>query len=120
MSTVTTTGSGTLTTLMVSTGTNLVIPQYQTVSLLQSASATITGSGTTVLLLGRVETSHNDACEVIVTVDGNTLLDTSAGEQIILRLPLSVGSHTVEFTAFAVANDVTAEVFGLTAIDLGL
>lgn len=120
MSTVTTAGTGTLTTLMVSTGTGLLLPQYQYTSLLQGANSTITGSNTTILFLGQVSTSHDSACEVTITVDGSTILDTSAGGQIILRFPLSTGSHTIEFTAFSLAHDVTAETFGLTIIDLGL
>lgn len=120
MSTSTITGSGNLTTLMLSTGTNLVVPQFQYVSLLQSTDVTITGSGTTVLLLGRVETTNNAQCSVEISVDGTTVYTDGAGLQIIMRLPLTTGSHVVEFKAFGLANDILAEVFGLTAIDLGL
>lgn len=120
MSTTTITGSGTLVTRMLSTGTNLVVPQFAYVSLLQNANVTITGNGTTVLLLGRVETTNDAQCSVEINVDGTNVYTDSSGVQIILRLPLTAGSHTVEFRAFGLANDVLAEVFGLTAIDLGL
>lgn len=120
MSTSTVTGSGTLTTLMVSAGTDLVIPQFQYVSLLQGADVTITGSGTTVLLLGRVETTNDAQCSVEVSVDGENVYTDGAGLQIILKLTLTAGSHTVVFRAFGLANDVLAETYGLTAVDLGL
>jgi len=105
---------------MISSGTNLVVPQFQYVSLLQSTDVTITASGTTVLLLGRVETTNDAQCSVEVSVDGTNVYTDGAGLQIILKLPLTAGSHTVVFRAFGLANDITAEVFGLTAIDLGL
>ena len=118
--TTTVTGSGTVVTKMVSTGTNLIIPQNQTTSLLQSATVSITGSSTLVLFLGRVATTNDDSCQVSITVDGTEVYNDAAGMQIIMRLPLTVGSHTVKFEAFGLANDITAYAFGLTAIDLGL
>jgi hypothetical protein len=116
----TTTGSGTLTTLLVSTGTDLVVPENESVSLLQNESVTITGSGTNVLFLGRVSTTDDGQCQANLTVDSTTIYSDATGQQIIARLALGAGSHTITFTAFALSNDVTANVFGLTIVDLGL
>lgn len=122
MAAVITTNTGTVATktLLVSTGTDLILPQYQYTSLLQGASATVTGSGTTALILGRVTSSHDSACEVDLVIDGSNVLQAAGGDQIIFRAVLGPGSHTVEFTGFALDNDVVAEIFGLTVIDLGL
>lgn len=116
----TVTGSGVLTTLAVSSGTNLVLPQYQTTSLFESGDITMTGSGNSVLLLGRVMSTNNAQCQVEIDVDGTPVLEDVAGSQLIARVALSVGSHIIAFNAFALANDVEAEIFGLTVIDLGL
>lgn len=118
--TTTVTGSGTVVTKMISSGTNLIIPQNQTTSLLQGASVNITGSSTNVLFLGRIDTTNNGQCQVSITIDGTEVYSAEAGIQIILRLPLAAGSHTVKFEAFGLANDITAIAYGLTAIDLGL
>lgn len=120
MSTSTVTGSGTLTTLALSNGTNLVVPQFQYVSLLQGADVTFTALGNTVLLLGRVETTNDAQCSVEIDIDGANVYTDGAGLQIITRLPLTAGSHTLTFKAFGLANDVLAEVFGLTIVDLGI
>ena len=120
MATVTNAGTGTLTTLMVSTGSSLVLPQFQSTSLLQNSSVTVSGSGHTVLFLGRVETTNNGQCQVEIDVDDVAVYGGAAGENIIARMVLSSGSHTIKFSAFALSNDVEAEVFGLTIVDLGL
>jgi hypothetical protein len=43
-----------------------------------------------------------------------------AGQQIVVKLPLSTGSHTITFNAYALNTDATMNVAGLMVLDLGL
>lgn len=116
---VTNVGAATTTTLLVSAGTT-TIAANSSASLLQAANVNVTGSGTTVLFMGRVKSNDDNDCQVELNVDGVTIFAGSSGEQIIAHVTLSVGSHTVTYTAFALNNDVIVTAAGLIAIDLGL
>lgn len=120
MAVTTVTGSAATTTLLVSTGTAISVPVDTSVSLLQTADVAITGSGTTVLFLGRVASDNNDNCQVELDVDGTVIFAGASGDQIIAKAVLTAASHTVTYTAYALNADVAISVAGLTAIDLGL
>lgn len=121
MAATTATGTAATTTLLVSTGSSpFSVPINTSVSLFQSANATITGSGKTALFLGRVVSNSDANCQVEIDVDGTPIFSGSSGQQIIARAVLGVGSHTVTYTAFALNSDVTVSIAGLTIIDLGL
>lgn len=120
MATVTRTGTVPTTTLLVSTGTSVSVPVNTSVSLLQSASATVTGAETTALFLARVASDNDGNCQVEIAVDGTLIFAGSSGQQIITRAALTPGPHVVTFTAFALNDNVTISVAGLTVIDLGL
>lgn len=122
MAVTTSTGSAATKTLLVSTGTSILVsvPVNTSASLFQAANATITGSGTTALFLGRVVSNSDANCQVEIDIDGVPIFSGSSGQQIIARATLPLGSHTVTYTAFALNSDVTVTVAGLTIIDLGL
>lgn len=120
MPAVTSTGSVATKTLLVSTGSGITVLANGSGSLLQSANASITGSGTTVLFLGRVTSNDNNNCQVELSVDGTVIFSGASGDQIITRASLSSGSHTVVYTAYALGSNATISAAGLTAIDLGL
>lgn len=122
MAVTTSTGSAATKTLLVSTGSsaNIAVPVNTSASLFQAANATITGSGTTALFLGRVISNSDQNCQVDISIDGVSIYSGSSGQQIIARAALSLGSHTVTYTAFALNGDITVMVAGLTVIDLGL
>lgn len=120
MAVTTVTGSAAAKTLLVSTGTSVVAPMNTSTSLLQAANATITGSGTTALFLGRVVSDSDDNCQVEIAVDGTVIYGGSSGQQIIARTALTAAAHTVTFTAYALNANVNVSVAGLTIIDLGL
>lgn len=122
MAVATNTGSVATKTLLVSTGTSILVtvPVNTSASLFQTANATVTGSGTTVLFLGRVISNSDSNCQVDISIDGVSIYSGSSGQQIIARATLPLGSHTVTYTAFALNSDVTVTTAGLTVIDLGL
>lgn len=114
------TGSAATTTLLVSTATSITIPVNTSASLLQTASVTLTGTGTTVLFLGRVASNNDGNCQVELVVDGTVIFSGASGEQIIARSTLTSGTHALTYTAYALNSDVNVTVAGLTAINLGL
>lgn len=122
MAVVTNTGSAATKTLLVSTGSSVTIPVTVNTSssLFQAANATVTGSGTTALFLGRVISNSDQNCQVDISVDGVSIYSGSSGQQIIARAVLPVGSHTVTYTAYALNSSITVTTAGLTIIDLGL
>lgn len=119
MTIVTNTGQVPTKTLLVSSGTTTVL-ENTSASLLQAANASITGSGTTALFLGRVVSDSDKNCQVEIDVDGVVIFSGSSGEQITARAPLTAGAHVVTYTAYALNADVTISAAGLTVIDLGL
>jgi hypothetical protein len=120
MAATTSTGSSPTTTKIVSSGTSLSVPVNTSASLLQTASVSITGSGTTVLFLGRVSTTNDPFFQVDISIDGVSIYNDQGGQQIIARAPLTTGAHTVTFTGYALNQNITVNKFGLTVIDLGL
>jgi hypothetical protein len=120
MAAVTATGSSPTTTKVVSSGASLLVPVNTSASLLQTTSVSITGSGTTMLFLGRVSSTNDPFFQVDISVDGVSIYNDQSGQQIIARTSLATGAHTVTFTGYALNQDITANKFGLTIIDLGL
>lgn len=123
MASVTSTGIGSPTSLVVSTATSVALQQNATTDLFQSGAVTVTGSGHTVLFLARTlltNSTLNDQCQVNIVVDGTIVFTDIAGDQIIYRQVLSSGSHTVDFNVYCFASGVTMSAAGLTVLDLGL
>lgn len=116
----TTTGSGTPVTLLTSSGAGIALPANTSTSLLQTASVTVPGTGHTVVFLGRTLASQNDTLQVDISIDGTSVYNDIAGQQIIVKTVLASGSHTVTFTAYALNGADTMLAAGLIAIDLGL
>lgn len=116
----TTTGTGTMTCRLVSSGTNIPLPTNTTTSLLQAASETVTTTGGHVAFLFRTATTNDSWCQLSLQVDGTEVYNASAGIQDSLNLPLASGSHTVVFNAFVFNGSITMIKCGLTVLDLGL
>jgi hypothetical protein len=116
----TTTGSGTPVSLLVATAVGVPLPQNASTSLFQAASEVVTGTGHTVLFFGRSNAAQNDIAQVDISVDGVSIYNDSAGQQIVAKAVLSPGSHTVAFTAYALNTDNTMQAASLVALDLGL
>lgn len=116
----TSTGSGTPTSLLVSTATSVALSQDTSTSLFQTTNATVTGSGHTCVFIGRTTADVNLYVQVDISVDGVSVYSDHAGQQIVVKQVLSAGSHTVTFTAYAFNKACNMLVAGLMLLDLGL
>lgn len=117
---VTNTGSGTPTSLLVSTAATVPLPQNTSTSLFQTSSATVTGSGHTVAFIGRSVADLPLYVQVDISVDGTSIYNDHAGQQIVVKQVLSSGAHTVTFTAYAFNQACNMVAAGLMLLDLGL
>lgn len=120
MSITTSTGSGTPTTLLVSTAASVALPQDTSTSLFQAASASVTGTGRTCAVIGRTTADFPLYVQVDISVDGTSIYNDHAGQQIVVKLPLTAASHTVTFTAYAFNQPCNMTTAGLMILDLGL
>lgn len=120
MAAVTSTGTGTPTTLLVSSAASVALPHDTSTSLFQAANATVTGAGHTCVIIGRTSAAQNDIAQVDISVDGTSVYNDVAGQQIIVKTVLAPGSHTITYTAYALNTDNTMLAAGLVVLDLGL
>lgn len=116
----TVTGSGTPTSLLVSTAANIPLPQDTSTSLFQAANATVTASGHTCVMIGRTVADLPLYVNVDISVDGTSVYNDHAGQQIVVKLPMITGSHTITFTAYAFNKPCNISVAGLMILDLGM
>lgn len=116
----TSTGSGTPTSLLVSTAASVALPQDTSTSLLQGASATVTATGHTCVFIGRTVADLPLYVNVDISVDGTSIYNDHAGQQIVVKAPLTAGSHTVTFTAYAFNQVCNISAAGLMLLDIGL
>lgn len=116
----TVTGTGSTTCVLLSSGSGVALPQNVATSLLQLASETISVTGSHALLQVRTESTNNNWCQVSLTIDGAEVYNSAAGDKSDLIVPLSLGSHTVTFTAVAFNSSLTMTTCSLIVIDLGI
>ena len=116
----TTSGTGTPTTLLVSTVTNVALTEFASTSLFTSDPVTVTGSGHTVAFFCRAASTDDSSVVINVLVDGVTLISGSSGDPLNAPMVLSAGSHTIAFQAFALDTGITVNVATMFLIDLGL
>lgn len=120
MAATTTTGSGTPTTILVSSAASVALPVNTSTSLLQTSSVTVTGTGHTVAIIGRTAADFPDFVQVDISVDGTSIYNDHGGQQIVVKQVLSTGPHTITFTGYAFNQNCTMFAAGLMMIDLGL
>jgi len=116
----TSTGSGTPVSLLVSSAANVALPENTSVNLFQGTTTTITASGHTLALIGRTNADFPLYVQVDISVDGVSIYNDHAGQQIVVKQALSAGSHTITFTALALNQNCNMNAAGLMILDLGL
>lgn len=120
MAITTVTGTATPTSLLVSQAVSVALPVNTSTNLFQNATTTITGSGHTVALIGRTAADFPLYVQIDISVDGTSVYNDHAGQQIVVKQALTAGSHTITFTATALNQACNILAAGLMAIDLGL
>jgi len=116
----TATGPASPLTLLVDTASDVPLPANSSTSLLQGASATVSGSGHLVQFVGGSQAVNNGAVQVSVTVDGIAVYEDSAGTHFSFNTPLSAGPHVIEFIAYALNGSSAMNSASLIVTDLGL
>ena len=116
----TSTGTGTTTSLLVSSGANIALPVNTSVNLFQNTTTTITGSGHTAAFIGRTAADFPLFIQVDISIDGVSVYNEHAGQQIVVKQVLASGSHAITFTAWALNQACTMLAAGLMILDLGL
>jgi len=116
----TSTGSGTPTTLLVSTAASVPLPVNTSTNLFQGATTTIVGTGHTVAIIGRTVADLPLYVQVDISIDGTSVYNDHAGQQIVVKQVLTAASHTITFTATAFNQACNISAAGLMILDLGL